>query len=93
MCLAKCAPTDSAPTSAKCSSTVTELILARNTSGSTARRITVRTPRGQQQYSIPSGAYVCLGPLYNLGWQQPDGNVWIDVETTEVQIAVLVMPT
>ena len=76
-----------------------ELVLARNTSGANTYYVTVSSvndPYNRKgdinQYNIPANGYAVFGPFPRLGWMQPDGKIYIDVENAAVELAVIVLP-
>lgn len=80
-------------------STGREFVLARNTDGTNPQTVTIHSepdPFGREgditAYSIPANGFAIFGPLPVEGWQQSDGNVWIDVSNALVQLAVIRLP-
>jgi hypothetical protein len=80
-----------------------EMILCRNTNAGAAATVTVISapdPQGRKGditlFSIPANTsnngYAVLGPFPVMGWEQPDGFLFIDVATADLQFAVIVLP-
>jgi hypothetical protein len=75
-----------------------ELVLVQNTD-SGAHTVTISSVADPQNrtgditsYSIAAGAYVVLGPFRNLGWQQSDGNVYLEANDATVKFAIVRLP-
>lgn len=74
-----------------------EMILVRNT-GATAKQITLQAnadPFGRVSdvvESIASAAMKAYGPFQLLGWATASGNFEIDSDSTDLEVAVLVLP-
>lgn len=75
-----------------------ELLVVRN-DDSGGQAVTVQSVAdpynrtGDQTQSVPAGAYRIFGPFPTLGWQQSDGKVYVDVGSTNVQLAVVRLPS
>lgn len=75
-----------------------ELILARNMDTS-VQTLTLRTVNGQVSYTLPAKGgspatehFLTVGTVPLNGFKQPDGNLWIDVTNSLIELVVLVMP-
>src|SRR6476660_1851250 len=82
----------------KLTSTGKEVLIAKNT-GAVARTVTVTSAPDQMgrtkdiaAESIAAGAERVFGPFSQLGWQQTDGTIYVDVSHAEVLLAVLTLP-
>lgn len=80
-------------------STGREFVLGRNTDGVTAHTVTITSepdPFGRlgsiTNHSIPANGFAMFGPLPVEGWQQSDGNVWINVDNALLTLAVIRLP-
>lgn len=74
-----------------------ELVIARNTGGSTYSLTIQGSPDPYNRSSvavknIASGETAVFGPFPNLGWQQSDGYVYLDASSSSIEIAVIVLP-
>lgn len=72
-----------------------EMLFARNTD-SVARSVTlVSTPdpygrSGNLVKSVPAGGVALVaGPIPMVGWQQVDGNIYVNVDAAALQLAVI----
>ena len=43
-------------------------------------------------YSIPASGFAMLGPFAVNGWQQSDGNLYIDTSSANIKLAVIRLP-
>lgn len=76
-----------------------ELLLIRNTSEDTPYHVTITSvddPTGRtrhiSQVDIAFGATVVWGPVALTGWQQIDGNLYLEAEDAAIEYAVITLP-
>jgi hypothetical protein len=75
-----------------------DLVIAHNT-GASAYTVTVSSvndPYGRKgdiaAYNLAAGAYAVLGPFLPLGWQNPDGYVYLEASNAAVKFGVVELP-
>ncbi len=75
-----------------------ELVLIENTD-SGAHTVTITSVvDGQNRtgdittYSLAAGAFAVLGPFHNSGWQQADGNIYLEATDATVKFAIVRLP-
>ena len=79
-------------------STGKELLLVRNTSGSTAYTVTVTSVADSlgrtrdMSLSVAADAYAMFGPFRQTGWKQTDGNIYFASTNNDIEFAVLRLP-
>lgn len=72
-----------------------EMLLVRNTGATAASVTVVSTPdapfgrSGNMVMNIPAGGMVVTQVFPLLGWQQPNGYIYIDTTSTNVEFAVI----
>lgn len=79
-----------------------EMVLARNTDTST-HTVTIKAVDDPYGRSVDAsetlaatgnaGDYTAFGPLPRIGWQQSDGAVYIDVASSNVELAIVRLST
>ncbi|MGE5553296.1 MAG: hypothetical protein ACM3XZ_05155 [Betaproteobacteria bacterium] len=74
-----------------------DLVVAQNTGASPAT-VTINSvadPYGRTKdvagYVIPAGGIAVFGPFPVLGWQQPDGKVYLEASNADVKFAVVAL--
>jgi len=80
-------------------STGKELLVARNTDGVTPYYLSVTSaadPYGRtgdiSQHDLAPGETHVFGPFPVQGWQQSDGNIYVNAENAAIELAVVVLP-
>lgn len=74
-----------------------EVVLCRN-SGAVSRNVTLTPPAdrynraGTTVIAVPAGATLVLGPIPTDGWQQSNGQYYLQANHAEVMFAVLTPP-
>lgn len=75
-----------------------DLVIAQNTDVA-AQTVTITSapdPYGRikdiASYSIPAGGIAIFGPFPVLGWQQPDGRIYLEASSANVQFGVVELP-
>ena len=76
-------------------STGSDLVVAHNTDSS-AHTVTINSTDdrfGRKEdidaYSIPAGEIHVFGPFETHGWQQPDGNIYLEADSATVELGII----
>lgn len=77
-----------------------EIIIARNSSGSTARTVTITSAAAGSNrrtgditaYSLPLGTTAVFGPFPLDGWRQSDGYLYFEASHADVIFSVITIP-
>lgn len=76
-----------------------DLVLAHNTHATVAKTVTINSandPFGRKgdiaAHSMPALSYAVFGPFLPLGWQNPDGYVYLEAESADVKFGVVELP-
>lgn len=76
-----------------------DLVLVHNTSGASARTVTVTSVADGQKrtgdittYSVGIGEYAVLGPFKAEGWMQTGGVLYLDTSSADIYFAVIALP-
>lgn len=76
-----------------------ELVIVRNVDGAVAHTVTFTSVddafnrKEDISEAIPAGDYRIYGPFTKPGWEQSDGNLYLEADAAEIEFTVIQLPS